>query len=169
MPSRFARLSPQARLVCLVLLAAGAPWGEAWSGDVPTLLAKTELSSAEFTRALVELKLGACLWYSYNDHDYRTLTVCLARATNETNERNDNINIYTNETNVTNKTLCETLAGELASRLDEPDRLDYYRRLVARYPESQIRRALTECMATPASQIRKSRAALFHYLLKLYA
>ena len=62
----------------------------------------------------------------------------------------------------------EAFAGELASRLDEPWRLDYYRRLVTRYPENQIRRALTECMATPAVQIRKSRAALFHYLLKLY-
>lgn len=181
MASPFARLSPQARLVALVLWEAGARPGESWSKDVPTLLALTELSNADFIRALVELRLAACLWYSFDDHDYRTLTVCLARALNKTNERNDCNNIYNNvnETNVTRNVAYTTrtstdenrlaIAGELASRLDEPHRLDYYQRLVARYPESQLRRALTDCANVPHDKIKKSRAALFHYLLKIYA
>ena len=73
----------------------------------------------------------------------------------------------------TTRTLTEeselALAGELASRLDEPHRLDYYQRLVARYPKALLQRALADCVAVPRDQIRKSRAALFHYLLKIYA
>ena len=180
MASPYARLSPQARLVALVLLEAGARPGELWSKDVSTLLALTDLSNADFIRALVELRLAACLWYSFSDRECCILQIRLARATNDvTNERIVRQDIYKNETNDTTNGIHTPLplteenrlafAGELASRLDEPHRLDYYQRLVARYPESQLRRALVDCLSVPRDQIRKSRAALFHYLLKFYA
>lgn len=177
MASPFARLSPKALLVALVFWEAGARPGELWSKDISTLLALTDLSQEDFIRALVELRLAACLWYSFSDRECCILQIRLARASNETNERIVRQDIYKNETDeTTNETYTstssneesESFAGELASRLDEPQRVEYYRRLIARYPESQIRRALTECMATPTAQIRKNRAALFHYLLKLY-
>lgn len=179
MASPFARLSPKALLVALVFWEAGARPGELWSKDVSTLLALTDLSNADFIRALVELRLAACLWYSFSDRECCILQIRLARASNETNERNGCRDIYKNETNdTTNGThtplpLTEenrlAFTGELASRLDEPHRLDYYQRLVARYPESLLRRALVECVSVPHDEIRKSRAALFHYLLKIYA
>ena len=85
MASPYARLSPEARLVALVFYAAGARDGEWWLGDVPTLLAQTNLSSAEFTRALIELRLAACLSYTYTDRECLVLKIRLARV--ERNER----------------------------------------------------------------------------------
>jgi len=65
--------------------------------------------------------------------------------------------------------LTQDLARHLATALGESDRLAYYRSLVRRYPAYSINRALQDCLAFPASAIRKNRAALFKHLLNRYA
>jgi len=53
----------------------------------------------------------------------------------------------------------------LGERAD-PDAID---EALDRYPDAAIRRALAGAMATPPEKIRRSRTALFLYLLKRYA
>lgn len=61
---------------------------------------------------------------------------------------------------------AELLVRDLAAGLDDPGHLSRYRRHVQRFPESLLRRLLSEARATPARQIKRSKAALFEYLLK---
>jgi len=63
-------------------------------------------------------------------------------------------------------TRAELLVQDLAAGLDDPAHLSRYRRHVQRFPESLLRRLLSEARATPARQIKRSKAALFEYLLK---
>lgn len=62
----------------------------------------------------------------------------------------------------------EVWASYLARRMGEPDRSPYYLRLFNQYPLKTIKQALKQCLKTPDEDIRKSRAALFIYLLKHY-
>jgi hypothetical protein len=59
----------------------------------------------------------------------------------------------------------ELLAQDLAVGLDDPDQFPRYRRYAHRFPEPLLRRLLSEARATPVSEIKRSRAALFEYLL----
>jgi hypothetical protein len=61
------------------------------------------------------------------------------------------------------------LAEEIAHGLSEPDAVSSFRTLFRRYSEEAIRRAYEEVLAIPSDRIRKSRGALFIYLLKKYA
>ena len=61
------------------------------------------------------------------------------------------------------------LAEELAERLDEEGSIELYRSYVATFPEDLLRKVLAEVLAVPAEKIRKSRGALFSYLIKKYA
>ncbi len=60
-------------------------------------------------------------------------------------------------------------ARYLATRLNEKHRIDFYLNVVRRYSISTIKQTLAECFQTPDRSIRKSRAALFMYLLKHHA
>lgn len=62
----------------------------------------------------------------------------------------------------------EALAEEIARGLQEPDSIRMFRALVRRYPEEIIRRAYEETLSYPAAKIRKSRGAIFNFLLKKY-
>ena len=60
----------------------------------------------------------------------------------------------------------ELLAQDLAAGLDDRDQLPRYLKYARQFPEPLLRRLLSETQATPARQIKRSKAALFEYLLK---
>jgi hypothetical protein len=57
------------------------------------------------------------------------------------------------------------LAAALAESLDDPSGIPRYRMLCRKYPEELLRKVLAEVVSVPAIKIKKSRAALFTYLL----
>ncbi len=59
----------------------------------------------------------------------------------------------------------ELLAADLAAGLDDPGGLRRYRAHAHRHPEVLLRRLLSEARAVPENKIKRSRAALFTYLL----
>jgi hypothetical protein len=60
----------------------------------------------------------------------------------------------------------ELLAQDLAAGLDDSANLPRYRWCAQRFPEPLLRRLLSEARATPEREIKRSRAALFAYLLR---
>jgi hypothetical protein len=60
----------------------------------------------------------------------------------------------------------ELLAQDLAIGLDDRDQVSRYLWCTQRFPEPLLRRLLSEARATPAREIKRSRAALFAYLLR---
>jgi hypothetical protein len=56
-------------------------------------------------------------------------------------------------------------AMALASQLGEEQNLDWYRHVVRRFTETEIRDALVRALEPPVSEIRRSRAALFAHIL----
>lgn len=62
----------------------------------------------------------------------------------------------------------ELLAHELADGLGDRDHLARYRTHARRFPEHLLRRLLSEARAAPEHRIKRSKAALFEYLLKQY-
>jgi hypothetical protein len=67
----------------------------------------------------------------------------------------------------TNEQLDE-LAQEIAKGLGEDEYLPVFRKLVRKYPEDVVRRAYERTLEIPAERVRKSRGALFNYLIKQY-
>ncbi|MCL4704889.1 hypothetical protein KJ068_06995 [bacterium] len=61
------------------------------------------------------------------------------------------------------------LAHEIASALEEPDNQPYFEELCRRYSDHIIQKSLEEARAVPTEKIKKSRGALFAYLVKKYA
>jgi DNA-binding transcriptional MocR family regulator len=62
----------------------------------------------------------------------------------------------------------EILAFDLATALNEPDELPFYLSFAQTYPESFLRETLSRVNQTPRHRIKKSRAALFTYLVRRY-
>jgi hypothetical protein len=63
----------------------------------------------------------------------------------------------------------ELLAWDLATALDDPAGIRFYRCCARRYPEAQLRRILAGVMEIPPEKIRRSRAALFNFLIQKHA
>lgn len=63
----------------------------------------------------------------------------------------------------------EYLARTIAQSLNDPDRISLYLQYCKKYPLALIFRALAEAKSFPQEKIKKSRAALFFYLIKKYA
>ncbi|MFH0804634.1 MAG: hypothetical protein V1916_00360 [Patescibacteria group bacterium] len=63
----------------------------------------------------------------------------------------------------------DVLALEVASALRDETRLPLYRMYCQQYDEQLVRRALATVQAVPDEKIKKSRPALFIFLLKQYA
>ena len=59
----------------------------------------------------------------------------------------------------------EKLAQELADTLSDQESLPFYRDLVLKYSETFLREKLKKVMSIPQDQIRKTRGALFTYLI----
>lgn len=60
----------------------------------------------------------------------------------------------------------EKLAQELADTLGDRDSLPFYRDQVFKYSEGFLRSKLKKVMSIPQDQIRKTRGALFTYLIQ---
>lgn len=60
------------------------------------------------------------------------------------------------------------LALDLAEALGDPEGLLLYLSYVNKYPEGLLRRVLGEVLEIPPDKIKKSRGALFNYLVKKY-
>lgn len=63
----------------------------------------------------------------------------------------------------------ELLARDIAEALGDHDHFSIYLSCAERYTESFLRRVLAETKLTPDRKIRKSRAALFNFLINHYA
>lgn len=61
------------------------------------------------------------------------------------------------------------IAEELAFSLNDRESFQLYKSYAQTYPESLLRKILAEVLAVPIERIKKSRGALFTYLLKKYA
>lgn len=67
------------------------------------------------------------------------------------------------------KTRKELLASDLAKGLNDSKSLPFYLSVVRQYPEPLLMKLLGEVREIPSEKIKKSRAALFNYLLQQYA
>ena len=63
----------------------------------------------------------------------------------------------------------KSFAQELALSLNDHESLSLYESYARRYSESLLQKILEEVLQVPIERIRKSRGALFTYLLKKYA
>ncbi|MBI5021145.1 MAG: hypothetical protein HZB59_06900 [Ignavibacteriales bacterium] len=63
----------------------------------------------------------------------------------------------------------KSIAQEIASSLNDPESLSLYELYARKYSEPLLRKILDEVLRVPAERIKKSRGALFTYLLKKYA
>ena len=59
----------------------------------------------------------------------------------------------------------EKFAQELADTLSDQDSIPFYRDMVKKYSETFLRTKLQKVMSIPQEQIRKTRGALFTYLI----
>lgn len=71
-------------------------------------------------------------------------------------------------TNDQSKTKDE-LASEIAKSLQEEHRTELYRHMLQKHDESIIRKAFDEVNKVPVDKIKKSKSALFFFLLNKYA
>ncbi len=67
------------------------------------------------------------------------------------------------------KTKKELLASDLAKGLNDSKSLSFYLSVVRQYSEPLLMKLLGEVREIPSEKIKKSRAALFNYLLQQYA
>ena len=67
------------------------------------------------------------------------------------------------------KTKREHLAFMIAETFNEPSRIKLYITYCKKYPLNIVYRAFSEAKTFPEERIKKSRAAIFFYLIKTYA
>ena len=150
-------------------------------------------SRATVNRAIKKLeshKLIIVEKKNYNHHVYSLLDIpcnnketsmshqCNQSAqkgdTNKTNKQEINnnpvVSVQKNNTDDSPiKTREELLASDIADTLDDHGNITIYLPLASQYPESFLRRILSEVKRTPQHKIKKSRKALFMYLINYYA
>jgi hypothetical protein len=66
------------------------------------------------------------------------------------------------------QTQAELLAQDVAEALNDRENLALYLSCVKKYPEALIRRVLGQVQDIPDAKIKKSRGALFNYLIQKY-
>jgi len=87
--------------------------------------------------------------------------------------KNDNDNeIFQSNLHASKKTKQKNrnklLAIDLATALDDRENLPLYHSYSRKYPESLLRKVLSEVKQVPTEKIKKSRGALFNYLVQRY-
>jgi hypothetical protein len=65
--------------------------------------------------------------------------------------------------------LEEKLAYEIASTLGDIDGLSFYENCTRKYSESHLRSVLTRVMSIPSEKIKRTRGALFTFLITQHA
>lgn len=133
-----------------------------------------------------ERKKGCNLYYllkpkvTINTREYDKGDTCKVTGENTNNNyriRNinniDNKNILNSKFNTFKrekpKTREELLALDLAEALHDSKGLPFYLSLTKKYPESLLRQILGEVKEVLPEKIKKSRGALFNYLIQRYA
>jgi len=66
------------------------------------------------------------------------------------------------------RTAADALALEIATSFGDTGRLTFYRQICAAHPHGLVYRAYREALTMPEHQIKKSRRALFIYLIRHY-
>ncbi|MDX9857643.1 MAG: hypothetical protein RBT76_07630 [candidate division Zixibacteria bacterium] len=74
----------------------------------------------------------------------------------------------TNESDPTNKSADE-LARSIAEEFGDLDNLPTYQMHCRKYPEQIVRKAHEHTLSVPPDKVKRSRLALFIYLVKKYA
>ena len=92
----------------------------------------------------------------------------ITRINNNVNEDRKTFNMKSSK-EFKPKTRKELLASDLARGLNDSKSLPFYLSVVRQYPEPLLMKLLGEVREIPSEKIKKSRAALFNYLLKQYA
>lgn len=102
---------------------------------------------------------------------------------NTPNDRNDNrndsndikninnivrIDTNDNESNFFTLTKEELLARDLAEGLNDKASLGFYLSVCRKYPGSFLRKIYSQVKEIPANKIKKSKGALFNYLVQKY-
>jgi len=85
------------------------------------------------------------------------------------NNKNIDINKFSNPEEFRPKTREQLLAFDIAKELNDFKALRLYLSYAKKYPESLLRKVLGEVKEIPLKKIKKSRGALFNYLVKKYA
>ena len=62
----------------------------------------------------------------------------------------------------------DQLALDIAKAFEDENHIPMYRSLISKFDKTAIKRAFDEAQAIPESKIKKSRTALFIYLVKKY-
>ncbi|MBI1805093.1 MAG: hypothetical protein HY033_10235 [Ignavibacteriae bacterium] len=70
---------------------------------------------------------------------------------------------------MTHESESQLLGEELALALNDRENRSLYEYYARNYPESLLRKLLASVLRVPNERIKKSRGALFTYLLKQYA
>ena len=93
----------------------------------------------------------------------------VTRIKNNSTYENENSPLESTRTQTnTLKTREELLAEDIAVGLDDQQRLSLYLSYAKKHPEQLLRRVLSEVRGYPVGRIKKSRGALFSYLVKKY-
>jgi len=90
------------------------------------------------------------------------------RINNNVNEDKKFLNLNTFK-KIKPKTREELLALDLAKGLNDRKSFPFYLTVARQYPEQLLRKLLGEVKEIPPEKLKKSRAALFNFLLKQYA
>jgi len=85
------------------------------------------------------------------------------------NNKNIDLKKFSNPEEFRPKTREQLLAFDIAIELNDLKALPLYLSYVKKYPESLLRKILGEVKEIPLKKIKKSRGALFNYLIKKYA
>ena len=83
------------------------------------------------------------------------------------NDSNDIVNAG-NETNSFSVTKEELLARDLAEGLDDKSNFGFYLSAARKYPEDFLRKIYSQVKEIPLNKIKKSKGALFNYLIQKY-
>ena len=81
-------------------------------------------------------------------------------------DRNNIDNDNQNEFNSLFLTREELLARDLAAGLDDEENLRFYLSVCRKYPEEFLRKTYSQVKQIPEKKIKKSRGALFNYLIQ---
>lgn len=92
------------------------------------------------------------------------------KSKNNSANDNDNINIYNNDndSNDNDGTSQKLTAEYIAKSFGDEDNIAFYIHAFGSYPEKVIRKAFQQVNTMPARKIKRSRGALFNYLLKKF-
>ena len=102
--------------------------------------------------------------YDNDNNDKDIFNIDSNKSIDSNNIDNDN----QNEFNSLFLTREELLARDLAAGLDDEENLRFYLSVCRKYPEEFLRKTYSQVKQIPEKKIKKSRGALFNYLVQKY-